>query len=155
MGRWKQGLLTVTKDTGYMGQKSVIRYMSTWELNAFQKCVRLYKAGRIKGWQSEETQFEYIYSIDNKSHRYFMDLTIAIDDKIFFVEIKPSSEHAAPPRPPKGKLTESYQRAVYTWIKNQDKWNAVKDWCESENAKAGFEKYKFLIWDEKTLKIKK
>jgi hypothetical protein len=155
MGNWKQGLVNVTPDMGYIGKKSQIRYMSTWELKAFQNCIRLYKAKRIKGWQSEETQFEYYHNIDNKTHRYFMDLTIQTEDKTFFVEIKPYGEHSAPPKMPKGnRITESYQRAVATWFKNQDKWDAVKKWVEEENTKAGREAYKFVIWDEYTLNIK-
>ena len=155
MSSWKQGKVTISPDMGYNGKNKLIRYMSSWELKAFQWCVRLYKAERIKGWQSEETQFEYLYNIDNKTHRYYMDLTIETQDKIIFVEIKPHTEHSAPPRPPKnGRITESYQRQVQTWMKYQCKWQAVREWVENENSKLGVEKYKFDIWDEYTLDIK-
>lgn len=153
-GKWKQGLLNITADMGYNGQKNQIRYMSSWELKAFQICIKLFKAGRIKGWQSEETQFQYIYSIDQKEHKYYMDLTLTTADKTIFVEIKPHSEHAQPPRPPKGKITESYQKQALTWIKNQCKWDTVRNWVDTENDVSGIDKYKFVIWDEYTLGIK-
>lgn len=157
MSEWKQGKVRVTPDMGYNGKNKTIRFMSSWELNAFKKCIRLFKAGRLSGWNSEETQFEYLYAVDQKTHRYYMDLTLVdTNGKVIFVEIKPYSEHACAPRLPKGgRMTESYQRSVLTWTKNQCKWQAVKEWVENENAKLPEPKYKFVIWDEYTLGIKK
>jgi hypothetical protein len=151
---FKQGVVETSKEDGYVGENNVIRYMSSWELKAFQICKRLFKAGKIKGWQSEETKFQYFFELDGKYHTYFMDLTIFMEGKTIFVEIKPSGEWKAPPKKTKTMKIESYNHQAFKWVKNQNKWDAVKEWCKAENEKQSHTKYDFVIWDEFTLGIK-
>jgi hypothetical protein len=79
----------------------------------------------------------------NKIHRYFVDLKITTKDgKTWLIEIKPEKETKEPkPR----KKTKRYIKEVMTYIKNQSKWEAAKEYAENRG-------WKFDIWTEKTIK---
>jgi hypothetical protein len=149
--KFTQFYFNVDPSMGYT-KKDTIRIMSSYEWKAVNFLVQLYKAGRIKSWVSEATIFEYTYVIDGKQHKYFMDFTCEmIDGSTIFIEVKPSAERQ-PPRKPKKGDSEAYRNAIQTYIKNQNKWEAVEQYCLRESTE--FKKYKFVIWDEYTLKIK-
>lgn len=153
--RFKQFLFNVDASMGYYGAKSTIRIMSSYEWRAIQFIIQLYKAGRIKKWASEESIFEYSTPLDppDKTHRYFMDFTIEMaNGDMIFIEVKPYSQHAIPPKMKGRKKDSTYQEEVRSWIVNQSKWSAVKDFCLRESTER--KKYKFVIWDEYTLKLK-
>jgi len=156
--KFKQTKVLTEKYSGYKGKKQVIELLSSWEIKAVNYLEQLYKLKRIDGWSSEESVFEYRYSLDNKVHRYYMDFTLLKNDKVIFVEVKPKAE-TIPPKRPKEFKTDKQQRyyhsKVQTYIKNQDKWNAVDEWCNTQNESLGYVKYKFVKWTEETLSIKK
>jgi len=159
--KYKQQLLETKNLVGYGGKEETIRSMSSYETKAINYIQMLYNAGRIKCWSSEETIFQYSglpWESSDKTHRYFMDFTIVMKDgTIVFIEVKPSSETQPPKKPRKStpKSESNYQQQVKTYITNQAKWNTVKEFCRMENQKAGKIVYKFVIWDEKILGIKK
>jgi len=151
--KWKQGYIKVTKkEHGYFQDKEIIPYRSSLELKAIKILTQLYKAGRIKSWKYEKDVFEYIFSLDNKKHRYFMDFSVELNDgTIVYIEVKSEGE-TKPPKKPKKGVTPAYQEAIKTWVKNQDKWRTVRDYCLNESKKG--KKKKFVIWTENELGMK-
>jgi len=150
--KYKQGIIKVTKEDGYIGSKDSIRIMSSFERVAVNLLIKLYKAKRIKGWVSEETIIPYVYTVDQKSHRYFIDFTVILpDDSVVLIEVKPESQ-LNPPKQPKKGLTESYKQATMDFLKNKDKWRATKKLCEEWTRKKG-KQHRFVIWTEKVLGI--
>jgi len=151
-----QGRVSVTKlDNGYALDEGIVIYRSSYEYKAIQIISRLYKAGRIASWTYETDVFQYIYTIDGKVHKYYMDFTITMTSGVIvYVEVKPYHETVAPKKG-KNQSSEGYQRQVETYVKNQDKWNAVEDWIETENTKAKKVLYRFAIWSERELNIGK
>ena len=76
-------------------------------------------------------------------HRYFVDLKITTkDDRTWLIEIKPEKETK---EPKVRKKTKRYIKEVMTYIKNQSKWEAAKEYAENRG-------WKFDIWTEKTIK---
>ena len=156
--KFKQSKVLTEKYVGYKGKKKIIELLSSWEFKAVNYLEQLYKLKRIDGWSSEESVFEYLHSLDNKMHKYYMDFTLLKGDKVVFVEVKPFKETIVPKKPKEFKTDKqqrSYQKQVQTYIKNQDKWVAVKEWCKIQNELLGVNKYKFVIWTENELSIKK
>lgn len=154
---YKQGVLLTETLIGYSGKARKIEVLSSYEFKAIRMIQQLYQLKRIDGWANEESIFQYIYSIDNTPHRYLMDFTLTKGDFTIFIEVKPKSQ-TYPPKKPKEfkgeKSIRNYQNAVASFIKNQDKWKAVGEWCETQNILLGYKKYKFVIWTEETLSIK-
>jgi len=152
--KYKQGKTIVTrKEHGYALTEGLVIYRSSYELATIRILSQLYKAKRIESWTYETDVFEYVYDIDGKSHRYYMDFTLIMKSgKKIFIEVKPHSE-TIPPR--RGKNINTYKRASETFIKNTNKWDAVKAFVETENRKAGKEVYGFVIWSEDILGINK
>lgn len=155
--KFKQSILLTENLIGYKGKKQKISVLSSYEHKAVRMLQQLYSLKRIDGWANEESIFNYVYSLDEKNHRYLMDFTITKGDYTIFVEVKPFSK-LTPPKKPKEfkgeKSVQSYRNAVAEFLKNQDKWKAVNEWCDTQNSKIGYEKYKFVIWTEKELSIK-
>ena len=153
---YKQQKMLTEDLKGYSGKKKVIEILSSYEIKAVRMIQQLYHLKRINGWSSEESVFQYLYSVDQKMHKYFMDFTIEIDDKVIFIEVKPKTK-LYPPRKKKDFTSEkqkiNHQNQLMDYIKNQDKWTAVREWCKAENAKLGFNKYSFQIWTEQELSI--
>mgnify|MGYP002793936954 CR=1 FL=1 len=58
---------------GRASMRTQVIYRSYWEKFAFMWCE---KQDDIKSWSSEETVIPYISAIDNKYHRYFVDLKL-------------------------------------------------------------------------------
>jgi len=124
----------------YRGDWKNIIYRSMWERHAFNWCDT---TSEVLGWSSEEVVIPYVYDIDKKFHRYFMDLRIDFKGgKTIIVEIKPKKETVPPINP--GRKTKKYLNEGLTYIKNQNKWEAAKKYAD----KRGWE---FHIWTEDTL----
>lgn len=135
-----QGVYKVRNPKKYEGDHTNVVYRSGWERSAFVWCD---KNPRVKKWSSEEIQVPYIYEVDKKYHRYFVDLKIVMEDgKTILVEIKPKKETAAPIK--KGKTKKRYLEEGLTFVKNQNKWEAAQKYAR----KRGWE---FQIWTEETL----
>lgn len=151
--KFTQFLFNTDASMGYIGQKPTIRIMSSYEWKAVQFLVQLFKAGRIKSWASEESVFKYKTPYEDKERRYYMDFTVVMaNGDVVFIEVKPHSQHAKAPVMRGNKKDSTYLREVKDWIVNQSKWDAVKTYCKSNSCE--LKKYKFVIWDEYTLKLK-
>ena len=123
----------------YKGDYKNVIYRSMWERHCFKWCD---ENPKVKYWSSEEVVIPYLYEVDKKIHRYFMDLKIVYESgKTVLVEIKPAKELS----PPTGnRRTKRYIIEGYTYIKNINKWEAAKEYAKDQG-------WGFEIWTEKEL----
>ena len=92
-----KGKYKVKNPKKYAGDHTNVVYRSMWERFAFKWCEN---NSEIKSWASEETVIPYISAIDNRYHRYFVDLKITMKDgRTILVEIKPEKQT----KPPAGR----------------------------------------------------
>ncbi|OUV20473.1 MAG: hypothetical protein CBC55_09100 [Gammaproteobacteria bacterium TMED95] len=135
-----KGRYKVKNPAKYDGDHTQVIYRSYWEKFAFMWCE---KQSNIKSWSSEETVIPYISAVDNKYHRYFVDLKInTTDGRTILIEIKPKKQT----KPPAGKKrTKRFINESLEYVKNQCKWKAAQDYCLDRN-------WKFQIWTEDTLR---
>jgi len=91
----------------------------------------------IEKWASEEFYIPYISPIDNRTHRYFVDLFFQKKGKKFICEVKPSEQCKPPKSKGKRLLRESATLAV-----NLAKWKSAAEWAKKRGAK-------FILWTEK------
>ena len=128
----------------YTGDASNIIMRSSWETQFANWCD---KNESIVKWSSEETVIPYRCPTDNKIHRYFVDFKITtITGKTYLVEVKPAQQCQPPVYP--GRNTKKYLTESYTYIKNQAKWEAAKQYCLDR-------KWEFKIITEYELGLKK
>ena len=124
----------------YKGDFTNIVYRSMWEKYCFKWCD---ENSEVKSWSSEETVIPYLYEVDKKYHRYFMDLKITYKSgQTILVEIKPSNQTVPLVYP--GKSTKRYISEGLTYVKNQNKWKAAQNFAADRG-------YGFQIWTEHTL----
>ena len=114
----------------YKGDPTNIIYRSRWEAVLM---ARLDKDPNVIWWQSEETVIPYRSPVDKRIHRYFVDFQIQVQQrdgnlKRYLVEIKPSKQCAPPEYP--GKQTKRYITESLTYIKNEAKWKAAREYCK-------------------------
>ena len=123
----------------YMGDPTQVVYRSLWEKHAFKWCD---DNPKIKRWGSEEVIIPYLYEVDKRYHRYFMDLVIEYaDGKTVLVEIKPANQTT----PPTGsRRTKRFINEAMTYVKNQNKWEAASEYAKDRG-------WHFQIWTEKEL----
>jgi len=135
-----KGRYSIKNTSKYEGDPSRCVFRSLWERQVFRWCD---ENPSIIRWSSEETVVPYRCKTDNKIHRYFVDLKITTkDNRTWLIEIKPEKETKEPkPR----KKTKRYIKEVMTYLKNQSKWEAAKEYAENRG-------WKFDIWTEKTIK---
>lgn len=132
------GRFRVSNIKKYKGDYTNIIYRSLWERSTFKWCD---ENPKIKEWSSEEVVIPYLYEIDNKYHRYYMDLKIKLEDKTILVEIKPESQT----KPPKSqKRTKRFISESLDFVKNQNKWKAANSYAKDRG-------WDFQVWTEKTL----
>ena len=106
-----------------------------WELSFFKYCDT---TENILQWSSEEVVIPYKNPIDNKYHRYFVDVYLKAKDKSGnivekLIEIKPKSQTIPPNKPKTKKGEKRYLKEMGMWIKNSSKWEAAKEYCKSKN----------------------
>lgn len=110
----------------YRGKIDKITYRSSWEK---WYCNWLDNEPRVAYWSSEETVIPYFSQMDGRKRRYFMDFWFkTVDGKEFFIEVKPKKE-TVEPKPPAVLTTASkkqFQREIYTYNVNCNKWEAAK-----------------------------
>jgi len=135
-----KGRYKVKNPKKYDGDHTQVIYRSYWEKFAFMWCEN---QSNIKSWSSEETVIPYISAVDNKYHRYFVDLKLnMMDGRTILVEIKPDKQT----KPPKGKRrTKRFISESLEYVKNQCKWQAANEYCLDRG-------WHFQIWTEKKLK---
>lgn len=123
----------------YGGDPDNVVYRSHWEKLVFMWC-----DGNpdIKSWSSEEVVVPYLWEVDKKYHRYFVDVKITYNNgKTVLVEIKPDKETRPPKKPDKSKR---YINEALTYTKNVCKWEAAQAYASDRG-------WTFEIWTEKTL----
>ena len=136
------GRYSVKNPSKYDGDPTKVIYRSLWERHAFKWCD---DNPNIIKWSSEEVVIPYLYEVDRKYHRYFMDLKITTKQgKTFLVEIKPDEQT----RPPKGgRKTKRYLTESLTYIKNVNKWETAEEYAKDRG-------WEFVIWTEKNEPLK-
>ena len=127
----------------YKGNSANITYRSSWEQTFMRYCD---KRKDIVEWSSEEIVIPYLCPTDRKKHRYFPDFYVKMKNikgqtKEYIIEVKPLKET----KPPKKKShSRQYLYEMFTYTKNQAKWEAAKLFCSKRN-------WEFKVITEKTL----
>jgi hypothetical protein len=136
------GRYSVKNPSKYEGDPTKVIYRSLWEKHAFKWCD---DNPNIIKWSSEEVVIPYLYEVDRKYHRYFMDLKLKTKQgKTFLIEIKPDGQT----RPPKSaRRTKRYLTESLTYIKNVNKWEAAEEYAKDRG-------WEFVIWTEKNEPLK-
>jgi hypothetical protein len=142
-----QGVFSPRNPKKYKGDPTKIIYRSSWERKFMNYCDT---KDSIVEWSSESTVVPYLYDIDGKKHRYFIDFRITVREKdnrmqTYLVEIKPKKQ-TTPPKQPKRK-TKTYLYESFQYVKNQNKWDAARKYAEARG-------WKFIILTETDLGIK-
>ena len=105
------GRYRVKNPKKYKGDHTNVIYRSLWEKYAFRWCD---ENNNVKTWSSEETIIPYLYEVDKKWHRYFVDLKITMrDGKTFLIEIKPDKETKRPKSQPRMGQNKRYVKIDY------------------------------------------
>jgi hypothetical protein len=110
----------------YAGDSSKIVCRSLWERNVCKFCD---EHPSILKWSSEEIAIPYESPLDKKMHNYFPDFLIQFKSnsgvETWMVEVKPKKQTM---------LKESAsKKEKITWIINNAKWNAAKNYCAKNN----------------------
>ena len=113
----------------YKGDPRAVFYRSLWELKFMKWCDN---HDHILEWGSEEIVVPYRSPLDGKVHRYFVDFYAKVRNKSgtakkYLIEVKPKKQ-TVEPKLPKRK-TKRYLTEVTTYITNQAKWEAAREWC--------------------------
>jgi hypothetical protein len=128
---YKQGFYKLKNPEKYKGDMTQIVYRSSWEYRAFKY---MDDSPHVLKWSSEEIVVIYESPVDNKPHRYFIDLyaEIKVGDKIvtYLVEIKPAKKLKEPTRPK--RITENYVNQVCEYGVNTAKWRAAREYCRKK-----------------------
>jgi hypothetical protein len=132
------------KSTKLYDGKIFIQYKSSLEKNAIKYADLNPK---VLKWSQEPFCIQYIKPIDNKEHRYFVDMYIEfVNGYKVIVEIKPYDQTIPPKKPKKmtSKQIINYKDSVMTYIVNKAKWNSASNFAKSKGLK-------FVILTEKQL----
>jgi hypothetical protein len=135
-GRYK-----VKNPTKYRGDPTNVFYRSMWE----KHCMQYFDTSLdVESWSSEELIIPYLYEADKKYHRYFPDFKVTWKSGVTsLIEVKPNKET----KPPTGnRRTKRYITEGYTYIKNQNKWDAANKYAKDNG-------WKFEIWTEIELRL--
>ena len=131
----------------YKGNPTQIYYRSLWELKFMKWCDG---NNNILEWGSEEIVVPYRSPLDGKYHRYFVDFYVKVktrtgDIKKYLIEIKPKKQTIEPTV--QKRKTAKYINEVTTYVVNQAKWEAAREWCADR-------RLEFLILTEDHLNVK-
>lgn len=140
---FRQGVYKPINHRKYTGHSSPV-YRSSWELKFFQWCDR---TPSVLAWSSENVVIPYKDPVQRKIRRYFVDNHVVIKEGNsickYLVEIKPKVQ-TIPPKESKRKKPSTILYEKATWINNQAKWAAAREWCEKHD-------HKFLLLTEEEL----
>ena len=144
---FNQGYFKPKNPEKYIGPTPII-YRSSWERKF---CIWCDENDKVLKWSSEPVEIKYWFRKDNKAHRYYPDFYFkqlkqdgnAIE---YLVEIKPKSQITKPKPPKKNsrKALESYKFLAEQYVKNMDKYNAAKEYCQNRN-------WQFIVLTEDTI----
>ena len=135
-GRFSQGYIDPNgcKKLFESVKRQPIIYRSSWEKKFIFWCE---SCSKVKHWGSECTCIKYYNPVDKKSHRYYPDFVVEMQDgKVLIVEIKPENQTKTP------DAENSW--ASRTYAINSAKWKEIKRLCEEKG-------YQFCILTEKTI----
>ncbi len=140
----KQGIYKPRNPEKYKGNVNDIVFRSGLELKYF----RWFDHNKaVLQWNSESIVVPYVADVDGRTHRYFVDIWAKIKGKggvqEYLIEIKPFAFVQEPPQ--QNRKTQSYQRKVYEWIKNRNKWDAADKYAKKQGMK-------FIILTENDIK---
>ena len=137
-----QGKYKVKNRDKYEGNPDTVVYRSGWERSCF---LWADKTPQVVKWSSEEVIIPYLSEVDQRYHRYFMDLKLTMESgQVVLVEIKPESQT----KPPTGnKRTKRYISEGLTYVTNKCKWTAAQEYAADRG-------WTFEIWTEKHLQAK-
>lgn len=139
-----QGIYTPINKEKYMGAGNPV-YRSALERDFF---LFFDKHPNVTAWASEGIVVPYFFDVDNKVHKYYIDLIAAIKQKDgsiekFLIELKPYSQ-TQPPKQSNHKKSSTILYENLMFRKNQCKWKAASEYA----AKKGM---KFVVLTEKHL----
>lgn len=139
-----QGIYTPINKQKYMGTSNPV-YRSALERDFF---LFFDKNPNVTAWASEGIVVPYFFDVDNKVHKYYIDLIAAIKQndgstQKFLIELKPYAQ-TQPPKQSTNKKSSTILYENITYRKNQCKWKAASEYA----AKKGM---KFIILTEKHL----
>jgi hypothetical protein len=128
---FKSGVYRPKNSNKLIGADKCI-YRSSWELKAFKF---LDKNPKVLRWSSERVIIPYKSRIDNKLHRYYVDLFAEIkfkngNIKKYLIEVKPYKK-TLPPTESKRKKKTTILHEKVEYVQNQDKWSHAKQYCKS------------------------
>ena len=113
----------------YRGNPTNVICRSSWE-STFCKYCDLNE--NVINWASEEFSIRYISPIDYKTHRYFPDYLIEVNEggktKKYIIEVKPKKQTKPPIK--KSRVTKTYLYEMKTYAVNQAKWKAAQEFCK-------------------------
>jgi len=145
----KQGILQLKNPHKYTGVKTDggVLYRSSWEQRLFYY---MDHNANVIEWSSETLIIPYLFTLDGKVHKYYPDIVCKMNTrngiKTFILEVKPEKQTAEPIKPKNRSLDRKarYEKEMFTYVKNTDKWKAANDYC----SKNGLE---FMLITEKHL----
>ena len=142
--KYRQGIFEPTNKAKYSGRTPIV-WRSSWELKYMRFCDI---NENIVAWGSESIKIQYFSTVDNRTHTYFPDFIIQVRKqdgtlKTQIIEIKPFRE-TNPPKMSRNRKVKSMIREANTYIVNQAKWSAAKEFCKTRN-------WDFIIITEKDL----
>ena len=131
----------------YVGDSTNIVMRSSWERKLANWCDI---NPSVTKWNSEEIVIPYFSKADNKMRRYFLDFIVqlrTVEGKLetLLIEVKPNAQ-TKKPKNSKRKANSTFINENYTYMVNQDKWEAARAYA----AKHGM---KFVVLDEYDLGI--
>lgn len=133
-----------TNPEKYIGDVNNIISRSSWEtrvMNWFDT------NPSVLYFNSESFVIDYYFALDNKIHKYYIDFLVKMKNKsgevkTYAIEVKPYKETV----PPKTRNKKRLLLETQTYMKNQAKWEAAREYCN----KAGIT---FIVLTEKDLGI--
>ena len=130
----------------YVGDVEKIMCKSLWERKL---CKYLDIQDSVIKWCYECVKIPYMSPIDKKKHTYYPDFMVMLKEKTgeiktIIVEVKPEKQT----KEPANKKKKSYKNELVTFLINEAKWKAAKEYALDR-------KQKFIILTEKDLGISK
>lgn len=143
MGKYHQGKYKIKNPHKYKGDINNIIYRSSWEAKLLHY---LDTKSSVISFSSEEIIIPYISPLDGRVHRYFPDAWAIMKTnkglKTYLIEVKPLSQTSLPN--PNRKKTAKLLNEITTYMVNEAKWDAAKEYCKQRD-------WQFLILTEKDI----
>jgi hypothetical protein len=130
--RYTQGTYYPANRNKYIGIKDP-QYRSSWEYSAF---VKLDNNASVLRWGSEIIALPYVFELDGRKHKYYIDLYVEMFDaknnKLdkWLIEIKPEQKIFMPTKPKinNAKAYRNYNLRMVEWRKNINKWQFASNY---------------------------